>query len=79
MIFKIIRDRLMGRETYPHRSELQRTGMYIKWPSGMGRAGSIWNNICWSPELSLYVATSGTENRVMTSLDGINWTLRVTP
>lgn len=42
---------------------------------------NIWRAICWSPELSLFVAVSisGTKNRVMTSPDGINWTLRNTP
>ncbi|KAF6252156.1 hypothetical protein COO60DRAFT_1644281 [Scenedesmus sp. NREL 46B-D3] len=37
--------------------------------------GSAWDTVCWVPELSLFcaVARSGTD-RVMTSLDGINWT-----
>lgn len=35
-----------------------------------------WENVCWSPELSKFVAVaqSGTGNRVMYSSDGINWT-----
>jgi hypothetical protein len=34
-----------------------------------------WVSVCWSPELSLFVATSyaGTGNRIMTSTDGITW------
>ncbi len=37
-----------------------------------------WQSVCWSPELSLFVAVgNGTTNqRVITSPDGINWTLR---
>ena len=41
---------------------------------------SNWTDVCWSPELSLFVAisNSGTD-RVMTSSDGINWTVRAAP
>ena len=37
-----------------------------------------WYSVCWSAELSLFVAVaaSGTGNRVMTSPDGITWTAR---
>ena len=40
-----------------------------------------WRAIAWSPELGLFAAVSntGTNDRVMTSPDGINWTIRVTP
>jgi hypothetical protein len=40
-----------------------------------------WQSVCWSPELGIFVAaaSSGIGNRVMTSPDGINWTLRTTP
>lgn len=47
-----------------------------------------WYGICWAPELSLFVATSGYllpdgysdgNDKVMTSPDGINWTLRTLP
>ncbi len=39
-----------------------------------------WNAVCWSPKLGIFcaVATSGTNNRVMTSPDGIIWTTRST-
>jgi len=38
---------------------------------------NAWRDICWSPELELFVAVSsdGT-NRVMTSTDGVTWTPR---
>lgn len=37
-----------------------------------------WRAVAWSPSLGLFVAVSesGTGNRVMSSPDGINWTLR---
>jgi hypothetical protein len=37
-----------------------------------------WISVCWSPELSIFCAVSytGTNNRVMTSPDGITWTPR---
>jgi hypothetical protein len=37
-----------------------------------------WEDVCWSPDLSLLVAVakSGTGERVMTSVDGINWIAR---
>ena len=50
-------------------------------------SGSLWSDVCWSPELSLYVAvsngcvssTTATAQRIMTSNDGYNWTLRTAP
>ena len=43
-----------------------------------GIVDNTWRSVCWSPELSLFlaVASSGTGNRVMTSPDGITWTAR---
>ena len=39
--------------------------------------GNSWVSVCWSPELSLFVATALTGTyRVMTSPDGITWTAR---
>ena len=44
--------------------------------------GVPWNSICWSPELNLFVAVSGkttgsvASTGVMTSSDGITWTVR---
>ena len=50
----------------------------ITWSSRTSTADIQWYSVCWSPELSLFVAvaTTGTGNRVMTSPDGINWTSR---
>ena len=47
-------------------------------------ANNAWFSVCWSPKHKLFVAVStgsisGTNNRVMTSPDGINWTFRTTP
>ncbi|NBU34719.1 hypothetical protein EBS40_08925, partial [bacterium] len=41
-------------------------------------AANQWRSVVWSPELSIFVAVadSGTGNRVMTSVDGINWVTR---
>lgn len=42
-----------------------------------------WVSACWSPDLSLFVAvgvsTTGATNSVMTSPNGMTWTLRSTP
>ena len=50
----------------------------IEWVLRTSAADNQWNSVCWSPELTLFVAvaTSGTGNRVMTSPDGITWTIR---
>ena len=43
-IFKFIADRLMGRENYPHRSELQRTGIYTDTPpKKFGESEPLWD------------------------------------
>ena len=41
-------------------------------------ADNQWRSITWAPELGLFaaVANTGTGNRVMTSPDGITWTIR---
>ncbi len=47
-----------------------------RWTTRSSPADNAWKNVCWSPELSLFVAVanavSGT-SRVMTSPDGIVW------
>ena len=50
----------------------------ITWTIRTSAADNNWHSVCWSPELSLFVAVSysGTGNRVMTSADGITWTGR---
>jgi hypothetical protein len=37
-----------------------------------------WRAVCWAPELRLLVAVAGTSSgqQVMTSPDGLSWTLR---
>jgi hypothetical protein len=38
---------------------------------------TTWQSVCWSPELALFVAVGiGSGARVMTSPDGITWTIR---
>ncbi len=48
------------------------------WTSRASAADNTWTSVCWSPELSIFVAVSdtGAGNRVMTSPDGITWTSR---
>lgn len=50
----------------------------IDWTSRSSAADINWMGVCYSPELTLFVAvaSSGTGNRVMTSPDGITWTIR---
>jgi len=50
----------------------------ITWTSRTPAADNNWRSVCWSSELSLFVAvaTSGTGDRVMTSQDGVTWTAR---
>ena len=43
----------------------------VNWYPGTGFANN-WNCVCWSPELSLFVALAG-GNGVRTSTDGMNW------
>lgn len=49
------------------------------WGTQVSAADINWYDVCWSPELSLFVAVanSGVNNRVMTSPDGITWTSRI--
>lgn len=49
----------------------------VTWTARTSAAANFWRDICWSPELTLFVAVSDTgTNRVMTSPDGIVWTSR---
>jgi hypothetical protein len=47
------------------------------WTARVPANDDSWRDICWSPQLGLFVAVaySGT-NRVMTSSNGINWNLK---
>jgi len=59
--------RVVGRETFVR-----------SWTARTSAADNSWRSVCWSPELSLFVAVAetGTGNRVQTSPNGINWTIR---
>jgi hypothetical protein len=50
------------------------------WTTRVSAADNVWYGMCWSPELGLFCAVSGSSNTsgVMTSSDGINWTTRTT-
>ena len=41
-------------------------------------ADNSWMGVCWSPDVGLFcaIAKSGAGNRVMTSPDGVTWTIR---
>ena len=49
------------------------------WTTIQSPADNDWTSIIWSSDLSLFcaVASSGNLNRVMTSPDGITWSLRI--
>ena len=53
----------------------------LSWVSRTTPANNDWISVAWSPQLGLFaaVAFAGTANRVMTSPDGVNWTLRTSP
>lgn len=55
-------------------------GCSFAWQSRAAPA-QFWASVAWSPTLNLFAATSldGGANQVMTSPDGITWTLRATP
>jgi hypothetical protein len=49
------------------------------WVTRSSAVDSRWQSITWSPDLGLFAAVaigSGTENRIMTSPDGIEWATR---
>ncbi len=43
--------------------------------------GGVWESVCWSPQLQLFVACGyvSTTQNIMTSPDGSTWTLRTNP
>ena len=50
------------------------------WSSGTSPQANTWNSVCWSPIYHRFVAVSTNgNNRVMYSLDGINWSLSSAP
>ena len=48
-------------------------------PSAAAVGTNGWQALCWSPELAIFcaISSSGTGDRVMTSRDGVTWTVRV--
>ncbi len=48
----------------------------INWTARTTSVGNTWTSVCWSPELSLFVAVgSTTNNNIISSSDGITWTV----
>jgi len=46
------------------------------WVIRTSAADRYWYSVCWSPELTLFVAVAN-DNKVMTSPDGVTWTARI--
>jgi len=53
----------------------------VNWTTSKSTVPNTLYGICWSEELSMFVAVSNssTTNKVLTSVDGINWTIIHTP
>lgn len=69
----------MGRAYFRQASNTLATRSVSTWTARTASVPNQWTSVCWSPELSLFcaVAYSGTNDRVMTSPDGITWTSRL--
>ena len=68
----------LAKDAYPSLNPLSSGDLAVKtWTARVPANDDSWRDICWSPQLGLFVAVafSGT-NRVMTSSDGINWYLK---
>ena len=68
----------LAKDAYPSLNPLSSGDLAVKtWTARVPANDDSWRDICWSPQLGLFVAVafSGT-NRVMTSSDGINWDLK---
>ena len=44
------------------------------WTYQIAPADNYWEDVCWSPDLNLFCAVSGSTPYVMTSPDGVTWT-----
>jgi hypothetical protein len=70
----------LAKDAYPSLNPLSSGDLAVRtWTVGEGRYQyeNYWSGICWSPELMLFVAVAaGGTNRVMTSINGKNWTAR---
>lgn len=60
----------------------------LTWTLRTSAADLVWRTLCWAPEapngsggfgLFVAMADSGTNNRIMTSPDGVTWTTRTAP
>lgn len=56
----------------------------INWTNASYSGSRFWRSVCWSAELSLFVAVAYSDfgapgQRICTSPDGVTWTLRTTP
>lgn len=62
-------------------NDAMRSSDGITWTNSNHNNGGGWLSVCWSPYLGLFAAVGSglAGQRVMTSPDGITWTLRITP
>ena len=53
------------------------------WSTQNAAFALTWTSICWSPELGLFAAIAstddGSQHNIMTSTNGVDWTLQFTP
>ena len=54
------------------------TSTGTKWTARTGGADNDWRSVTYGNGMFVAVSVTGTNNRVMTSTDGINWTARTT-
>jgi hypothetical protein len=69
----------LAKDAYPSLNQQSNGVLAVStWTSRSATANNEWQGVCWSPELRLFVAVSqgGSNNKVMTSSDGINWISR---
>jgi hypothetical protein len=68
------------RDTFANKTLGSLATLTYSWISRASAANYSWCNICWSSELGIFcaVAYGATGNQIMTSPDGINWTLQTT-
>ena len=51
----------------------------VLWSTVRLAADNSCEAVSWPPKLLVAVSSSGTGNRIMTSADGLNWTVRISP
>lgn len=58
-------------------SKITATRAVSTWITRTSAADNLWLNVCWAPEISLFVAVAENGiNKIMTSPDGVVWTGR---